>query len=284
MNSILIYIARFHDKLFHYWESNRNNRIVGSLLVLLFLGSIVAIQLNRMGLLPAGLQKITSQNFFDAINLVFIALLIYEIFLLIFSLSKSITSSLIKQFELLSLILLRDAFKAFGSFHQPLDWKDDFNEILYMLTDSFGALVIFLLIILIVKQAEHKPFSKTKEDQRRFINIKKAIALTLTGVFIILGIDHMGFFFISQSNSDFFETFYTILIFTDILLVLISLRYSSSYIVVFRNSGFALATVFIRLALVAPPYFNVAIGVLAATFVLGLTYFYNKYRVELSQS
>ena len=36
-----------------------------------------------------------------------------------------------------------------------------------------------------------------------------------------------------------------------VLIVLISLRYSSTYNVVFRNSGYALATVFIRLALIA---------------------------------
>ena len=58
-----------------------------------------------------------------------------------------------------------------------------------------------------------------------------------------------------------FEVFYTMLIFVDILLVLISLQFSSTYHVAFRASGFAVATVFLRIALVAPPYINSALGV-----------------------
>ena len=38
------------------------------------------------------------------------------------------------------------------------------------------------------------------------------------------------------------EPFYTLLVFADILVVLLSMRYSASYQVVFRNSGLAVAT------------------------------------------
>ncbi len=78
----------------------------------------------------------------------------------------------------------------------------------------------------------------------------------------------------------FFEVFYTVLIFSDILLVLISLRYNSTYSVVFRNSGFAVATVLIRLALTAPPFYNVGLGVGAAILSLGLAYIYNNFALH----
>lgn len=281
MRSPIKSIAGFHDKLFHFWESSKNNRIVGSSLVIIYIGYIILIQLNIMELLPPWLTGMVSTNFFDAINVVFVALLAYEVILLIFTLAESITRSLIKQFELLTLILLRDAFKAFGAFHQPLDWQQDLNEVLYMITDSFGALVIFLLIVLINRMLAKTSKSIAFDNQKAYINFKKMVALVLAAAFIIMGLDHLGLYFITEPGTDFFETFYTILIFTDILLVLIALRYSTSYIVVFRNSGFALATVFIRLALVAPPYYNVAIGIAAATFVLGLVYFYTQYYHEL---
>ena len=74
----------------------------------------------------------------------------------------------------------------------------------------------------------------------------------------------------------FFDAFFTALIFADILLVLVSLRYTDTYAVVFRNAGFALATVVLRLALVAPPYVNVALGVGATAFVIALTLAYNR--------
>ncbi len=43
----------------------------------------------------------------------------------------------------------------------------------------------------------------------------------------------------------------------------------------FRNSGFAVATVFVRLALTAPPVTNAVLGVPAVVFACGLTFAYN---------
>jgi hypothetical protein len=51
---------------------------------------------------------------------------------------------------------------------------------------------------------------------------------------------------------------------TDVLIMLISLGYSGSYPVVFRSFGFAVATVLIRLALMAPPYVNALLGLASA--------------------
>jgi hypothetical protein len=73
----------------------------------------------------------------------------------------------------------------------------------------------------------------------------------------------------------FFNTFYTVLIFSDVLIVLISLRYSATYHVVFRNSGYAAATVMIRLALAGPRYLGTALGVAAALYNLGVAAAYN---------
>ncbi|NJL94075.1 MAG: hypothetical protein HC915_10260 [Anaerolineae bacterium] len=65
------------------------------------------------------------------------------------------------------------------------------------------------------------------------------------------------------------------LIFTDVLMVLISLRYGISFQVTFRNFGYAVVTVFIRLALIAPTLLAVLMGIGAALFALGLTVAYN---------
>jgi hypothetical protein len=72
-------------------------------------------------------------------------------------------------------------------------------------------------------------------------------------------------------QSDFFHDFYTLLIITDILLVLIAQCFQPSFFAVFRNSGYALSTLIIRLALSAPAYFNVLLGVAAAVFAIAMT-------------
>ncbi|MGF1504137.1 MAG: hypothetical protein ACFB51_03220, partial [Anaerolineae bacterium] len=77
------------------------------------------------------------------------------------------------------------------------------------------------------------------------------------------------------------DAFFTVMIFSDILIVLISLRYSSTYHVAFRNSGFAVATVFIRLDLIAPPFIDVGLGLGAILFMVGLSASYNNFAPDI---
>jgi hypothetical protein len=82
---------------------------------------------------------------------------------------------------------------------------------------------------------------------------------------------------VHHHGAAFFESFYTVLIFADVLVVLISLRYNASYRVVFRNSGLAVATVLLRLALAAPPPWAGALGLGAVLFALVLTVVYDRF-------
>ena len=95
---------------------------------------------------------------------------------------------------------------------------------------------------------------------------------------------HLAFHVTARRVYPFFEIFFTVLIFSDILMVLISLRYSSTYSFVFRNSGYAVATVFIRLALTSPNHVSVLLGVGAAVFALGVTLAYNAFAPILQQA
>jgi hypothetical protein len=78
------------------------------------------------------------------------------------------------------------------------------------------------------------------------------------------------------ASPSFFEIFYTLLIFADVMIVLISLRYSVAFPVVFRYFGFAVATVLIRLALTAPRVVDAGPGVMATLFAIALTWVYNR--------
>ena len=69
----------------------------------------------------------------------------------------------------------------------------------------------------------------------------------------------------------FFSVFYTVLIFSDIFIVLLSHTYQPAFHSVFRNSGFALATLLIRFALAAPAYYAPAIGIAAMAMAYGVS-------------
>lgn len=277
MERIVQYIVRFYDSVHYVWESQKTHSRLSTLLVLSFLISLGMSLILYLGIVPENLVYLFPKNIFQSIQISFSLLLLIEVVGLVFTLSNSVSSSLVKQLEILSLILLRSAFKQFGEFYEQNNWAD-FEPVISMLSDAFGAMVIFIIILLINKTLKHTPITDDPESQTRFIIFKKVTSLILFLVFIISGAYDIGLYLQHSQSFDFFKTFYTILVFTDIFLVLLSLRYNYSYIVVFRNSAFAVATIIIRMALSAPVYYNIALGILASLFVLGVSFFYTKYR------
>ena len=214
-------------------------------------------------------------NDFHAVGSAFSVLLGFEILGLVFVLPQSISDSVGKQLEILSIILLRDSFQEFIHFDVPLRWEKISGSLLPILADTFGALATFVVIGLFYRFQRHQPITRSKEAQHRFRATKRLLALALLVTFVSIGAQDAWGYLRHDTPSDFFDTFFTILVFSDILLIFLSLRYSSSYPVVFRNSGFALVTVFIRLSVTAPHYFNAALALGSALFVICLTLAYN---------
>src|SRR5262245_39947519 len=99
------------DHLEDRWERPATRRWVANILVLAFILSLAAIELNRHQWFPVGLSSLIPVNHFYAIKLAFDLLLIIEVLGLVFSLASSVADAMGKQFEILSLILLRQSFK-----------------------------------------------------------------------------------------------------------------------------------------------------------------------------
>lgn len=261
------------NSIMRRWESPTARKILSFIILVIFSLSLALIILKREGFI--GFSFIPD-NPFKAIELSFTLLLFFEVISLVFSLEKSVSKSMEVQLEILSLILLRSAFKEFGDFPANFSWGTIEKDVLFMFANAFGALLIFLVIILIRKYEKRLPICQSLDLMRSFIAIKKIIALILLLIFLGLIVTDVINFFMQEHTFSFFHQFYTILIFSDVFLVFVSLRYSNSYLVLFRNSGYALATVIIRLALGAPTPYNIVIGLTASVFVLGLVATYNK--------
>ena len=261
------------DVLEEGWESARMRRATANGLVALFLAALAAAEAGRWGLLPAGFAPPTH---FAAIGLAFSALLVVEVVSLVLSLARSVADAVGKHFELFSLILLRDAFKEIGHLGEPIVWATAQEPILHALADAGGALAVFLGVVAYGRLQRHRRITVDAGDQARFVAAKKLVALGLLAAFVFAGLDDARRVLTGAEAYPFFDAFFTALIFADVLLVLVSLRYTATYAVVFRNAGFALATVILRLALVAPPYVNVLLGGAAMAFALVLTLAYNR--------
>jgi hypothetical protein len=266
------------DPLHHFWERERMHRRFALGLIVVFLAALVGIELNRQGLLPAALAVHTPTNHFHAVNLAFTLVLILEVVSLIFTLPCSFSKSVGKQFEILSLILLRDAFKELSYFSEPITVVgSELTPVFHILGYGFGALAVFALLGVYYRiQPDKKQGMGLPHDLFRFVAAKKGIALLLLFTFAALGLCNLYFMLAGLPRIDFFPVFYTLLIFTDILVVLISQCFRPSFHAVFRNSGYALCTLFIRLALAAPPMYDVALGIVAALFAIALTLAWTK--------
>lgn len=269
---MLARLSRLFDRLEALWESPRSRHAVGTAIVVVFLGDVLAIELARRGLLPSGVAARLPRSHFRAVETAFYLLLAFEVVGLVFALSRSVTSAAGKQLEIFSLILLRSSFEEFAHLDEPLTWAGAQWPVVRMVVDAFGALAIFVVLGFYYATQRHRPISGDARDTAGFVAAKKAMAVVLLGLFGILA-GRAAF----AERREFFESFYTVLVFADVLVVLVSLRYSSGYHIVFRNSGLAVATVLLRLALSAPAYVNAGLGLAAALFALGLTLASNRF-------
>ncbi len=268
-------IIKLFDRQVLFWESPKIIQRISSFLVLLFVLCGTCSSLVYYKLISVGQFNNLFKHPFFAIEVAFTILLILELLSLIFVLPKSVSRSLGKQFELLSLIFLRDAFKEFSHLDNFLLWNDTKETIISMLVYSFGALAIFAIMGFTHRLNSKIRISETYVNQTQFVRIKKLLALFLLISFFLIGIRDFVVLVQTGTYLHSFDTFYTVLIFTDIIIVLVALRYTINYYRVFRYTAFVLATILIRISLTIEPYYNVALGVLTSIFVLILAVVYN---------
>ena len=278
--SLLVRSSRLFDWMEERWESHATTRRLANSLVFVFLLELLLIEAKNRGWLPAFAETyIKSTNHFYAVNLAFSLLLVYEVIELVFSMAHSVATSVGKQFEIFSLILLRSSFKEFTYFEQPIDWHKVGEPMRHIMADAGGAVLIFLALGVYYRLLKHQKITTTEDEQIKFVATKKLLAMAMLAIYGVVGGVVVWDWMRTGESPPFFQTFYTVVIFADFLLVFISLRYSNHFHVLFRNSGFALSTVVIRVALSAPIYFKVGLGITSIIFVLLTTWAYNRFSV-----
>ena len=219
----------------------------------------------------------------SAIYTPFSLILIYEVYLLLFYLPRSFTSCVSKQFEIISLIVIRKIFKDIPQMDLTDNWFSSSHN-LELMTDLLGFLFLFFLIFLFNKSKQRLP-KKPIEDPRliQFISSKKTVSVVLFGV---LGIMLISTFFkwvfdiinqqsVPQLDSLFFNQFFTLLILADVVILLISFRYTEEYSKLIRNTGFIIATILIRLSFSSEGYLTMILILTGVSFALIILRIFN---------
>ena len=224
-----------------------------------FIFHLSLVLLNNYSIINIGNESLLLTNPISAIYTPFSIILYYEIFLLIFYLPRSFTTSILKQFEIISLIIIRRIFYDIPKLN--LDSNDWFQnpDNLQITYDLISILILFFLIYLFNLVKSKIENRKGIKNIDRFIDSKKIISVILIPVMIILFIIGLyNLFSIGQSsdfassfyyvNEVFYNTFFSILIIADVFILLLSFLYTERYSQIMRNTGFIICTILIRLS------------------------------------
>jgi hypothetical protein len=260
-----------YDSLENKWHSLQKSKLISNVVILFFIIGVLATILSYFNIIPIKLGK------FFAIELAFSALLFVEVFDLFFIITHSVADSVGKQFEIISLILLRSAFKELGHLSLDITWDiASLQSLLPIIVDAIGAVIVFFITVIFYNKQRHVQITKSEQERHHFILQKKVVASVMIIFFACQVIYSVALFFAKHIvNQNLFNQLYTALIFSDILILILSLRYSNLYVHLFRYSSFALATVILRLSLSAPKYLNVLLSVSAGLFILLISAAYN---------
>ena len=249
-------------------------------LLLIFLNnfSLIYITENENSLLS---------NPISAIYTPFSFIIIYEIYLLLLFLPRSFTTSISKQFEIISLIIIRKIFKDISNLDLSDSWNIS-NQNLEVLSDLVGIIILFYIIYLFNKNKNRMSINKEEPVLLKFINSKKIVSLSLLAILIIFSSYSLinwvfNLFNDSYSNTMiyneidkvFFNDFFTLLILTDVIILLLSFKITEGYSKLIRNTGFVISTILIRLSFSAEGFLDIFIILISSIFALLILRIYN---------
>ena len=223
-----------------------------------FIFHLSLVLLNNNSIINIGNESLLLTNPISAIYTPFSIILYYEIFLLIFYLPRSFTTSILKQFEIISLIVIRRIFYDIPKLDlESNNWFENADN-LQITYDLICILILFFLIYLFNYVKSNIDIKKTKNIDK-FIDSKKIISVLLIPVMIVLFIIGLynwysigistnfasSFYYV---NEVFYNTFFSILIIADVFILLLSFLYTERYSQIMRNTGFIICTILIRLS------------------------------------
>jgi hypothetical protein len=234
------------------------------------------------------------KNPISAVYTPFSFILIYEVYLLIYYLPKSFTTYITKQYEIITLIIIRKLFKDLSALELTENWFEIKGDLQFTY-DIVASLLLFYLIFLFQKQGTRKIVEEASINPIiiRFVQRKKLIAIILVPLFFAIAlytlIDWSAGTSVSFStlptfesvNNLFFDQFFTVLILVDVVLLLISFFYTSQFHKIIRNSGFVISTILIRMSFGVSGLISTILIVVAVLFGLAIITIHNKYEKNM---
>jgi hypothetical protein len=197
----------------------------------------------------------------NAIYTPFSVLLLFETYLLVYYLRRSTTIYVAKQYEIMVLILIRGVFKDLTHLElgQTGIWGPGMAELVW---DLLCVLVVYASVLLFYRISgyvaeQDMPNQPEARNIRRFVRAKNLLAFGLFAVLAGLAVTSLAAWVqrgsalehpVTDLNAVFFDQFYTVLIISDVFILLLSLMYSDDFPTIIRNSSFVISTILLKMS------------------------------------
>jgi len=276
-------LSTLFDKLYSEHNRQRLDHLVVNISIAGLVAHLALIFWSRHLASPPAFLAAAGRNYLSAIYTPFSFVLFYEVLMLIGALPQSTTQSIAKQYEIVSLIFMRGFFKDIAELRGTSEIASLSPEVWPALTNAGAGLVMFLLVTVFLHAGRRRLEDDRPESERmeleKFIARKKVIALALTALLLLVALQRMIEFVGGAKgvnlNSFFYTDVFTVMIFTDVLIVILSLAVSDRYEMVFRNGAFVISTILIRLSLTAGWPYGAELALLGMAFGIGTLLVYN---------
>ena len=290
--SIRASFAAVYDRLYSPRSQARLEHLIMDASVVGFLAHLALILLSRTLAHPPALIAAAGRNYLSAIYTPFSVILFYEVLMLIAALPQSTTQSIAKQYEIVSLIFVRRFFKNIAELDDIGKLAQLTPDVLPVFFDVLAGLFMFLLVTVFLHAARRRAAPDTTPEEsielKRFISRKKVIAVALTILLVSLaayslwdlGCDiaqvlYHGAKARLDPNTFFYTEVFSVMIFTDVLIVILSLAVSDRYELVFRNGAFVISTILIRFSLTVARTFAAELAITGMIFGILTLVIYN---------
>ena len=295
MNKILTFFDTLFEHIFSDKNQKKIERVTLWLSIIGFITHLLLIFSKRFELFHTPFEARLLDDPISAIYTPFSIILVYEIYLLIMYLPRSFTTAVSKQFEIISLILIRRIFGDIPKIELDVNWIENAanRQLIY---DLIGVLVLYFLIYQFNKHQNKITKKELSIRLKRFVSSKRAVSLILLPVLIFTSI-YTAFTWISglflasmkesvlpDINSVFYNEFFTILILADVFILLLSFQYTERYSQLIRNTGFVICTILIRLSFGTYGLTNILLIISSVLFGLLILRIYHKMESDLLQN
>jgi hypothetical protein len=292
MNKILTFFDTLFEHIFSDKNQKKIERVTLWLSIIGFITHLLLIFSKRFELFHTPFEARLLDDPISAIYTPFSIILVYEIYLRIMYLPRSFTTAVSKQFEIISLILIRRIFGDIPKIELDVNWIENVanRQLIY---DLVGVLVLYFLIYQFNKHQNKITKKELSISLKRFVSSKRAVSLILLPVLIFTSI-YTAFTWISglflasmkesilpDINSVFYNEFFTILILADVFILLLSFQYTERYSQLIRNTGFVICTILIRLSFGTYGLTNILLIISSVLFGLLILRIYHKMESDL---